>query len=112
MGFFFLKSLKFLKFSENFQNFFKNFQKISKIEHWISTQKIEFFSLKKIKLLKSIDDCSPCPEKYYCPLVGMIDDEFKEFICSDGYACDEGATTITGNRQCSKDHYCIKGIAY
>jgi hypothetical protein len=27
------------------------------------------------KVLKSATECSPCPEKYYCPYVGMVDDE-------------------------------------
>ena len=65
-----------------------------------------------IKLLTSADECSPCPATYYCPLVGMVDDDYKDYICKDGYLCEEGAITITGNSQCRKDHYCVEGVEY
>ena len=62
--------------------------------------------------LKSSDECTDCPEKFYCPRKGMTTAESNDYVCKDGYLCAAGSETEEGSTICPIDSYCIAGTQY
>ena len=59
--------------------------------------------------LKSSDECTACPEKFYCPKKGMTESTKNSYPCKDGYICGAGSSVATGTAACPKDSYCTAG---
>lgn len=59
--------------------------------------------------LTDTNECTNCPDTYYCPQVGMVDTAYTSFPCQDGYLCATGSSSSTGSSECPKDNYCVAG---
>jgi hypothetical protein len=68
--------------------------------------------------LESVDDCKPCPKRFYCPYRAGTSTMYKfttdEFKCAPGYLCLSGSSTPipkdgTKGVPCKEGTYCLKG---